>query len=76
MLLFIVITNSSLKDIYLRIFLSLLDLVALHYLIAAWVLSVMCKFETDICMQHKSWNSLGCWFLGCLMAPSAAELQH
>lgn len=42
MLSFIVVASHSLKDIYLTVYLSRLDIVALHFLIAMWVLSVMC----------------------------------
>jgi hypothetical protein len=55
---------------------SLLDLAALPSFIVTWVISVMCKFETNMYVQNELRNLLGCWFLGCLMAPSNAELQQ
>jgi hypothetical protein len=39
MLFFVVVASYSLKDIYFRVYLSVLRLVALHYLVAAWVLT-------------------------------------
>jgi hypothetical protein len=43
MLFFIVIVSYSLKYIYLRVYLLMLDLIPLYFFVVAWVFSVMCK---------------------------------